>query len=110
MKVLLYRTPGGRETVQAELEALPKADLGKVAEVEQGIREYGLDYQGAGFRQLRGKLWELRFRTRRGNTRIAYCVVSGDTMVWLRLFFKKSARTPARELEIALKRMREVLS
>ena len=61
------------------------------------------------FRQLRGKLWEIKFNSPSGSYRIAYVVVDGDTMVWLHVFKKKTQKTPLDDLEIAEKRMKEVL-
>lgn len=41
--------------------------------------------------------------------RIGYVVVEADTMVWLHAFKKKTQKTPSGDLEIAEKRMKEVL-
>jgi phage-related protein len=62
------------------------------------------------FRQLRGKLWEIKFNAPSGGYRIAYVVIAGeDTMLWSHAFRKKTQKTPAGDLEIAEKRMIEVL-
>jgi phage-related protein len=36
-------------------------------------------------------------------------MIESDTMVWLHAFKKKTQKTPASDLELAEKRMREVL-
>lgn len=62
------------------------------------------------FKQLSGKLWEIKFTSKGGKYRIAYVVVVGDKMVWLHAFKKKTQKTPKNDLEIAEKRMKEVFS
>ncbi len=44
-----------------------------------------------------------------GGFRIAYVIVEADIMVWLHAFKKKTQKTPTCNLEIAEKRMKEVL-
>ena len=56
-------------------------------------------------RQLEGKLWEIRV----GRHRIAYVVVTALEMVLLHAFKKQGQRTPRRDLDLALRRAREVL-
>lgn len=56
-------------------------------------------------RQLHGKLWEIRV----GRHRVAYVLIAGPAMVLLHAFKKQSRTTPRRDLEVALRRAREVL-
>ena len=55
------------------------------------------------------KLWELRTKTKDGATRIFYVAHTGRRFIMLHAFFKKSAKTPKNEIEIASKRLQDVL-
>lgn len=57
---------------------------------------------------LEGKLWELRITGKDGIARAIYVTASGPRVVILRLFVKKTQKTPQRELELARQRPREV--
>ena len=56
-------------------------------------------------RQLEGKLWEIRV----GRHRVAYVIVSGPKMVLLHAFKKQGQRTSRIDLDLALRRAKEVL-
>jgi phage-related protein len=59
-------------------------------------------------RHLEGKLWELRVIAASGIARTIYVTVTGQRVVLLRAFVKKTQKTPTRELRIAREREREV--
>jgi len=56
-------------------------------------------------RQLEGKVWEIRM----GGHRVAYVVVTGPEMVLLHAFKKQRQRTSRRDLDLALRRAKDVL-
>lgn len=53
-------------------------------------------------------LFELRLKGSEGIARVLYCTQVGRRIVVLHSFVKKSNRTPARELAVAVNRMQEV--
>jgi phage-related protein len=53
-------------------------------------------------------LFELRLKANEGIARVFFCTVVNRKIIFLHQFIKKSDKTPARELEIARKRMKEV--
>ena len=53
-------------------------------------------------------LFELRLKGAEGIARVFYCTQVGRRIVMLHSFVKKSGRTPTRELDLALIRMKEV--
>ena len=55
-------------------------------------------------------LSELRVRGKEGIARVFYCTVVEQRIVMLHVFIKKSQKTPPKELKIARRRLREVLS
>jgi len=59
-------------------------------------------------RPLEGPLWELRAAGKDGIARGLYVAMRGRRVVLLRFFVKKTQRTPRREIETALARLREV--
>lgn len=109
MHVSFYESASGQSPVEKFIEALSKNDQVRFAEVIVGIEEQGLAYSRAQFRQLRGKLWEVKFSSRSGGFRIIYVLIQSDEMVILHAFRKTTQKTPLQDLGLAEKRMREVL-
>jgi len=76
----------------------------------QLIAAVGLDQMGAlHVRCLQGPLWEMRLAGRDGIARALYVAAKGRRIVVVRVFVKKTRRTPRREIKMALRRAREVL-
>lgn len=71
--------------------------------------EFGTMQRGDKLRHLEGELWELRFRGDRVNFRFIYCAQMGKRIVVLHCFYKKTQKTPKRELEVAWHRLEEYL-
>ena len=59
-------------------------------------------------KHLSGKLWELRLKGRDGIARSIYVTASGQRVIVLRTFIKKTEKTPPREMDIARTRMKEI--
>ena len=59
-------------------------------------------------KHLEEKLWELRITGRDGISRAIYITAAGRRMVILRVFVKKTQKTPPRELELARQRVKEL--
>jgi phage-related protein len=110
MKVDFYKTASGRSPLEDFIQGLSTDDQARFADVYDGIKSHGLECPRVIFKPLSGKLWEIKFTSKGGKYRIAYVVVVGDRMVWLHAFKKKTQKTPKNDLEIAEKRMMEVLS
>lgn len=72
VRVAFYEATSGRSPLEDFIKDLPKADQARFADVFDGIEKYGLGYPRVQFRQLRGKLWEVKFNTPSGGYRIAY--------------------------------------
>ena len=93
-------------TVDAELAALPddmKARLVRIAEL---IAEHGLARVGEPhLKPVEGKLWEMRLKGREGIARALYVTVTGQRVVIVRVFIKKTEKTPRREIDLALTRV-----
>ncbi len=109
MKVAFYISASGRQPVEEFITSLPKADQARFRDVFNGIQTYGLNCPRVQFRQLRGKLWEIKFSTSSGGYRIAYVLLQKDLMIWLHVFKKTTQKTTLQDLEIAEKRMKEII-
>jgi phage-related protein len=59
-------------------------------------------------KHLEGKLWELRLTGRDGIARALYVTAIGQRVVVVRAFAKKTQRTPRSEIELALRRAKEI--
>jgi len=59
-------------------------------------------------RSLGNGLWEVRSDLTGGKIARVIFAVAGGRMVFLRGFFKKAPKTPTQDLQLSLKRMKEV--
>jgi len=97
--------------VEQELDALPADMRARFAHISELIVEFGLNRVGMPhLRHLTGPLWEMRLRGRDGISRALYVAAQGRRVVVVRLFVKKTQATPRREIDLALRRAREVLT
>ena len=55
-------------------------------------------------KHIRGPLWEMRLKGKAGIARALYVTAPGQRVVVLRVFVKKTEKTPPREIEQALER------
>jgi len=94
---------------EAELGALPADMRARFARLALLIQDRGLmALHEPHAKQLDGKLWELRLKGRDGIARSIYVAASGQRVIVLRTFVKKTQKTPRGEIEIARARMKEV--
>ena len=97
--------------VDAELERLPADMLARFRYISLLIEEFGLDrVREPHVKHLRGPLWEMRMKGRDGISRALYVTVVERRVVVVRVFVKKTQETPGRDIELALKRAKEILS
>jgi phage-related protein len=95
--------------VDGEIAALPADMRARLVRLTELIEQIGFDaLPRNSVRHLEGRLWELRIIGRDGISRAIYVTAVGQRMVILRVFVKKTQKTPARELEIARQRARNV--
>ena len=94
--------------MKAKVEDWPVDILADYARMVELLMEFGPDLRMPHSRAMGGGLFELRPRGREGIGRALYCYVSGQRVVVLHAFLKKTRTTPQRDLRIARKRMKEV--
>ena len=83
-----------------------KARLAKVSFL---IAEFGLEQIHEPYvKHLVGPLWEMRMRGKDGISRAVSVTASSERVVLVRVFVKKTQKTPNREIELSLTRAKEV--
>jgi phage-related protein len=110
-KVVFYETETGESPVWDFIFGLPAKDQAKVVRDLDLLEEFGLELRAPYVRSVTGrrKLWELRVRGIGGAYRFLYFAFTGQRMVLLHAFAKKTEKTPRREIAIAEKRMDDFL-
>ncbi len=97
------------DTVRAELESLPDDMLARLRRIIELIQTHGLQrVHGPYIKHLEGRLWEIRLKGKDGIARAIYVTASGERVVVVRAFVKKTQKTPPREIRLALQRARDV--
>ncbi|UGY06196.1 type II toxin-antitoxin system RelE/ParE family toxin [Bradyrhizobium quebecense] len=97
------------EVVVEEIAALPADMQARFIRLSERISAAGLESLGEPHvKHLVGKLWELRLTGRDGIARALYVTAFGRRVVVVRAFVKKSQKTPPGEIELALRRAKEV--
>ena len=106
MKVTFYTTASGRSPVLDYIRDLSKPERARLLEALDQIERYGFDAVRVQFRQIEGKLWEIRVSAHR----VFYVLIQQEEMVLLHAYKKQGQKLPLREREVAMKRMKELLS
>jgi phage-related protein len=97
------------DVARAELDALPADQIARFLRIGELIRTIGLDrVREPHVRHLEGRLWEIRMKGRDGISRAIYVVARPRRVVVVRVFVKKTEKTPRSEIELALKRVEDV--
>jgi phage-related protein len=97
------------EAVAAELAALPEDMQARFVRLADRITSAGLQSLGQPHvKPLEGKLWEMRLAGRDGIARVLYVAAIGQRVVVVRVFVKKTQKTPRAEIELALQRARGI--
>ena len=97
------------EAVRGELERMSKDVVASFLRISRLIESMGLDKLREPYvKHLEGRLWEIRMKGKDGIARALYVTAVGQRVVVVRVFPKKTQRTPRREIELALKRAEEV--
>ena len=97
------------ETVEGELLALPDDRQAQFVRIGRHIRQAGLQAVRVPYvKHLEGKLWKIRMTGRDGIARALYVAALGRRVVVVRVFIKKTQKTPQAEIDLALRRAKEV--
>ena len=97
------------DVVDAELAELPADMRARFRHISLLIEEFGLErVREPHVKHLYESLWEMRLHGKDGISRALYVTAIGRRVVVVRVFVKKARKTPNREIELALKRAKEI--
>lgn len=108
MKIVFYGKK--KRPVVDFIEQLALKDQVKILACLKNVEELGFDCPRVEFRQIAGKLWEIKIRSLNAGYRIFYAAIQRRTLVLLHAYKKQSQKAPKKEIEIAEKRLMEVLN
>ena len=95
--------------VREEIEALPADMRARFRRIVDLIQRLGLErMREPHVKHLEGQLWEMRMQGKDRISRAIYVTASGRRVVVVRVFVKRTQRTPRREIDLALERVKEV--
>lgn len=96
-------------TVDAEVEALPADMRARLVRIASLIEEVGLERVGEPhIKHIEAHLWEMRLKGRSGISRALYITAAVRRVVIVRVFVKKTEKTPRREIDLALTRAKTI--
>jgi len=95
------------ERLQLAILGLPQGIMARYFHCTDRMEEHGPDLGMPHTRALRNGLFELRLKSREGIGRVFFGVLIDRRILMLHQFVKKTDKTPPREIELALKRMKE---
>jgi phage-related protein len=94
--------------VKAELDALPRDMRANFERIVQLVQAVGLERVHEPYiKHIEERIWEMRLRGRDGIARALYVTAAGRRVMILRVFTKKTQKTPRREIELARQRAKE---
>ena len=92
---------------EAEIKALPADMQARFLHIAEMLETLGPQRIGEpDVKHLRDKLWEMRLSGKDGIARAIYFAATGKRLVVVRAFAKKTQKTPNREIDLALQRMK----
>ena len=95
--------------VESQTQGFPKGILANFLHIAEMIEDLGPMLGKPYVGSMGSGLYEIRTKGKEGISRSLYCTLKGKEIVILNSFVKKSPKTPKKELDIARKRMKEVL-
>jgi phage-related protein len=101
-----YALSSGVEPVREWLKRLPREDRKIIGEDIKDV-EFAWPIGMPLCRHLGAGLWEVRSDLRNRTARVLFCV-HGGRMILLHGFVKKTQQTPASDLDLALRRKKEL--
>ena len=97
------------EDAVEEFENIPEDIQARLIRISELIEKYGLHQIKMPYvRRLQGKLWEMRGKGKDGIARSIYVAAAGKRVVILHSFVKKRQKTPRKNINIAMSRLKEV--
>ncbi len=103
--IVFYKDHRGKCPPLEFIEDLPVMEQARIRNVLRLLQEFGTNLNMPHAKSIQGKLWELR----PGGIRLFYFAYIEQQFVILHGYRKQSQKAPGREIEIALRRMEELM-
>ena len=104
MEIIEYQTAGGKNLIQDYIDGLPLRERLAFDQIRLKIMDDGaLALKVLNTRQLRGKLWEIKF----SQNRILYAIRDGETIYFLHACKKQKSKAEKLDLDKAIRRAKE---
>ena len=94
--------------VENDILNLPDGLLARYLRLSDMMIVHGSNLGLPHTKSLNNGLFELRLKSKEGIGRVFYCTKVGKNIIMLHSFIKKTDKIPKNEMEIALKRLKEV--
>jgi len=95
--------------VEAEMQEQPIDIRARFERIKLLLAEHGpMQLPPKYVKHIDGQLWELRMKGKDGIARAFYVTATTQRLVIVRVFTKKTQKTPPREIKLAKKRAEEV--
>jgi phage-related protein len=110
MKVTFASSSNGKSYFEKFIADLTVIDRAIVLAVFKDISVWGLKAKGCDFRQIESKLWEIKIKASTGGYRFFYVLINLNHLHVLHSYRKQGQRAPLKELQVARKRLKDVLN
>ncbi len=104
-QIEFYTDKRDKSPVTEYIDKLTKEEQAKIRNELRLLAEFGPELVMPHARRIKGKLWELR----PGNMRFFYFMYIEQRFVILHGYRKQSQKAPRQEVDIAMKRMKELM-
>ena len=108
MKIIFHTMLSGRSPVTDFIDKQPQRDQVTIVALLEEIEENGLAAKGIRFRQIQGKLWEIKIKAPSGGYRFLYGMVSKQDLVILHGFKKKNSKDTIKRNSFGIKTIKGV--
>lgn len=96
------------EAIEGEVLALPTGLLARYFALTDRMVIEGANLHEPHTKAMKGGLFELRLKSVEGIARVMYCTMVGKRIVMLHSFVKKTQKNSAKDLKLAIQRMKEI--
>ena len=107
-RLVYYATRAGDRPVREYIRELDADERARVTYDLDLLETFGLELRAPHVRALGNKLWELRTRGRTQH-RVVYFAASGQRLVLLHAFTKRTPKAPPAEIDLAQRRLADFL-
>ena len=94
--------------VEDKILGLPDGLLARYLRLTDLMLEFGANLGLPHTKSIMKGLFELRIKSKEGIARVFFCTIVNRRIVMLHVIIKKSQKIPKKEINVALKRMKEI--